>query len=621
MSEKKKTLVTVLFMVVIQLAHSQSQPCGGRYGSKLNGTCMDADQCTGALLNNLCSGSQLCCIPDSNGPNSNNPYIKTEFLSIVGDTVRTNAIFNYMASPSTIYPTCWERASFLSQLTHESNYFLQGEEVGAESSFAVNDNRADLGNTQAGDGAKYRGRGFIQITGRANYAAAGLALGLPLVDNPELAAMPSNAIKIAIWFWNNRTLSQHADGTFYSYSMLTWKINGGLADMDKRTNLLKKASQVLMCGKIRKGQGGKCNSAQDAKCVPLCTTGLEGEDFCGCNGATFSSQCGGPSNIRCCQETCDGAQDLTILLDSSGSVFPADFLKAKDFVKDLISKVKVSDNGTHVAIINYSYDIQVVANLTTYTTTEALLAAVDQIPQLASVTYTGEALQQCQSIYTMENGMRDPSYGVSKVIVLLTDGQSSGYLNPIDTANVLKLSDTVIYTIGVGSYLNLAELSGIASSGNYYLLSDYSSVENIVNDISSLSCTEPAVIPNTTVNITIPKDAFRYFRIPLSGYENCSEVTVTTREGETKLFTSFEKRNPNDLEVDGTQATGDAIQASADGQAVLIVSPNSTSLYIGVKGVEDVNVFSINVEFFSPVDGVLFDYSSFCEFFNHVYLF
>lgn len=75
----------------------------------------------------------------------------------------------------------------------------------------VYDNRTDLGNNRPGDGYTYRGRGLIQITGRANYAAAPNAGSVALVDAPELAAEPAVAAMVAGWFWESRRLNRFAD--------------------------------------------------------------------------------------------------------------------------------------------------------------------------------------------------------------------------------------------------------------------------------------------------------------------------------------------------------------------------------------------------------------------------
>ena len=64
--------------------------------------------------------------------------------------------------------------------------------------------RTHLGNTEPGDGYRYRGRGYIQLTGRANYTADGRALGLDLVNQPELASEPEHAERIAVRFWQTR---------------------------------------------------------------------------------------------------------------------------------------------------------------------------------------------------------------------------------------------------------------------------------------------------------------------------------------------------------------------------------------------------------------------------------
>jgi predicted chitinase len=104
-----------------------------------------------------------------------------------------------------------ELAQFMAQTRHESADFSQMKELGGDKYFhkkydpKVAPHTAKiLGNKHAGDGVKYHGRGFIQITGRDNYRMAGEALGLPLEQKPDLASKPEVAAKIAVWYWNTR---------------------------------------------------------------------------------------------------------------------------------------------------------------------------------------------------------------------------------------------------------------------------------------------------------------------------------------------------------------------------------------------------------------------------------
>lgn len=94
-----------------------------------------------------------------------------------------------------------ELALFMGQVTHESGNFVYNKEIADGSAY---EGRKDLGNTQPGDGVRYKGRGWIQLTGRANYLKYGKLIGVDLVNNPELAELPENAEKLAIAYWMDR---------------------------------------------------------------------------------------------------------------------------------------------------------------------------------------------------------------------------------------------------------------------------------------------------------------------------------------------------------------------------------------------------------------------------------
>jgi putative chitinase len=134
-------------------------------------------------------------------------------------------------------------AHFLAQTAHESANFATTVEYGNAAYFARYDGRVDLGNTQPGDGPRYRGRGLIQITGRANYANIGRRLGIDLVDDPDRAAEPATSLGIACEYWTMRNINPFCDQD--DELAVTWLVNGGFNGLDDRRALLAKAKEAL----------------------------------------------------------------------------------------------------------------------------------------------------------------------------------------------------------------------------------------------------------------------------------------------------------------------------------------------------------------------------------------
>lgn len=132
-------------------------------------------------------------------------------------------------------------AHLLAQLGHESGSFRHMREVwGPTPAQAGYEGRADLGNTQPGDGRRYMGRGPIQITGRANYRRFGRLIGIDIEGAPELAENPSIGLHLALEYWRDRKLNDLADRD--DVNGITRRINGGtngLADRIARTNQIK----------------------------------------------------------------------------------------------------------------------------------------------------------------------------------------------------------------------------------------------------------------------------------------------------------------------------------------------------------------------------------------------
>jgi predicted chitinase/LysM repeat protein len=131
-------------------------------------------------------------------------------------------------------------AAFLAQLAHESVELRYFEEI---ASGAAYEGRSDLGNTQPGDGVRFKGRGPIQLTGRSNYRAAGQALGIDLEHNPTRAADPDVGFRTAAWFWNSRNLNSYADAG--NFDAITLRVNGGYNGKASRDMYYARALNVL----------------------------------------------------------------------------------------------------------------------------------------------------------------------------------------------------------------------------------------------------------------------------------------------------------------------------------------------------------------------------------------
>lgn len=139
-------------------------------------------------------------------------------------------------------------AAFLAQIALESGELLFWEEIwkptAQQKRYEPPSTLATrLGNTQQGDGERYKGRSPIQLTGRYNYRVAGAALGVPLEEHPERAAWLDTGFRIAVWYWNSRKLNKYADEG--DFDTITLKINGGYNGKTQRDAYYKKAKEVL----------------------------------------------------------------------------------------------------------------------------------------------------------------------------------------------------------------------------------------------------------------------------------------------------------------------------------------------------------------------------------------
>lgn len=158
---------------------------------------------------------------------------QAKIIAEVGESLRPTLESYDVTTPLRI-------AHFLGQTCEESAGFRTTQEFASGEEY---DGREDLGNTQPGDGPRYKGRGLLQLTGRANYRDYGKALGLDLENNPALAAEPAVSLKIACEYWKRHNINAACDQD--DLLTVTRKINGGLNGLDERRAFTAKAKAAV----------------------------------------------------------------------------------------------------------------------------------------------------------------------------------------------------------------------------------------------------------------------------------------------------------------------------------------------------------------------------------------
>jgi Predicted chitinase len=131
-------------------------------------------------------------------------------------------------------------AHFMAQLIHESGNFHYMEEIASGQAY---EGRADLGNIYPGDGKRHKGRGPLQITGRANYRLYGQLLGIDFERHPELLSTPSIGLMAGCLFWQRNNLNGVADAD--DVERITRRVNGGLNGFDDRKQQLAKVKALI----------------------------------------------------------------------------------------------------------------------------------------------------------------------------------------------------------------------------------------------------------------------------------------------------------------------------------------------------------------------------------------
>ncbi|CAF4574739.1 unnamed protein product [Rotaria sp. Silwood1] len=382
------------------------------------GECSFVNGCNGTILaGNVCE-EQHCCIrtviPASQ------TCISVNDFDILYNTSRASFlrnVLNFGINAAGICDNCQAKAAFLAVAATMTQNFQTDEATGTDAEFAADDNK--YGNTEEGEGSFYRRRGFFGLRGKVMYQRLQtLKPQFQSLTNPELAALVENSIIIASELWKNPNLLNECGGDLYP------------------------------------GQGPSCvfNETHNGSCSADCITGLEDSGaYCGCSGERGLQCPNSPKHVRCCVDTCSQElkMDLGFLLDASRSVLLENYKLQQKFTKDLLRRVNVGYQKTHVGIINYSNKIEVLSWLNKDYELNEKLQRVDSATYFNSGTDTALALKQANIVFSYENGRRQPEEGATPVIFVITDGESNNQTATVQTASVLKKNEIILLRRGL----------------------------------------------------------------------------------------------------------------------------------------------------------------------------
>lgn len=232
-----------IFLSFVLLSTVNGQQCRARFNQTISGQCSSTNNCQGSILAGTNCEQQRCCVPGALLV-AQTCLTANNFDVLYNNSRATflRSVLNFGFSSAGICQNCQAKAAFLAVAATMTNNFQTDESTQTDAALAADDGK--YGNTQQGDGSRFRRRGFFGLRGREMYQR--LQTRLPQYQtlvNPEVAAIVENAAVIAAALWQNpdlnsgkgtcvskfdtrhffsvgQSLTNNADGSFYGLSMI-----------------------------------------------------------------------------------------------------------------------------------------------------------------------------------------------------------------------------------------------------------------------------------------------------------------------------------------------------------------------------------------------------------------
>lgn len=181
--------------------------------------------------------------------------------------------------------------------------------------------------------------------------------------------------------------------------------------------------------------------------------------------------------------------DLVFIIDSSRSVRPAEFEKAKEFLQDMVDSLEIGSDATRVGLVNYASTVQIEFLLKTYFDKSSLKQALAHVEPLASGTMTGMAIKTAmEKAFTAEAGARASSVNIAKVAIIVTDGRPQDKVEEVSAA--ARASGIEIYAVGVdrADMMSLRLMASAPHDDHVFYVETYGVIEKLTSKFRETLC-------------------------------------------------------------------------------------------------------------------------------------
>ncbi|CAF0973867.1 unnamed protein product [Rotaria sp. Silwood1] len=289
------------------------------------------------------------------------------------------------------------------------------------------------------------------------------------------------------------------------------------------------------------------------------------------------------------QNTCEAFIDLTLIIDSSGSVPPDDFEQGKKALLDLVSRLNVGTDKAGVAVINFSSTMSLSAQTDVFEFERMnLLQQVADLQRLGQNTATGDALALANTY--CQARCRPAAKAIPRVFAIFTDGHSNEGRPAIPAAEALRSSpiEGTIFAVGIGNIGTDGdtELLGIAGDRDYVLnIASYLDLARVTNAITMKMCQFPAfVLPDIKVQGEMTGNSSRYYKMhTLKKIKKNAffEIEMKDHIGKTTIYTSTTNKNPSSY----SSKTVSSRAVGGGNTYTTFVPADAENFYFSVKGV------------------------------------